>query len=231
MPEVYGDRLFAFTRSASPKGFPFLTARDQEEMLRYLPRFRRPDEAARPTNLDEAESMVVNALFADPASLAVDVETPSGEVLAVDDPALIRRLAERFGDEETVTLLRSDRAMTDCRPVSLFSIQTVNQLSDEHGAAIDKRRFRANIYLDMESATGFQEDTFVGRALRIGKKVMVSILERDPRCKMVTLDPRTGESDPKVLKTIAQGHDGKAGVYAAVLVEGLVRVGDTVSVL
>ena len=29
---VYGDRLFAFTSSAGPKGFPFLTAREQHEM-------------------------------------------------------------------------------------------------------------------------------------------------------------------------------------------------------
>ena len=37
---VYGDRLFAFTSSAGPKGFPFLTGREQQEMLRYRPRFQ-----------------------------------------------------------------------------------------------------------------------------------------------------------------------------------------------
>jgi uncharacterized protein YcbX len=30
---VYGDRLFAFKSSAAPKGFPYLTGREQEEML------------------------------------------------------------------------------------------------------------------------------------------------------------------------------------------------------
>ncbi len=29
---IYGDRLFAFRSSASPKGFPFLTAREQRQM-------------------------------------------------------------------------------------------------------------------------------------------------------------------------------------------------------
>ncbi len=53
---VYGDRLFAFESSASPKGFPFLTGREQREMLRYRPRFRYPDKAARPINLTEAEA-------------------------------------------------------------------------------------------------------------------------------------------------------------------------------
>jgi uncharacterized protein YcbX len=37
---VYGDRLFAFKSSASPRGFPFLTAREQPKLLQYRPRFR-----------------------------------------------------------------------------------------------------------------------------------------------------------------------------------------------
>jgi uncharacterized protein YcbX len=40
---VYGDRLFAFKSSAAPKGFPYLTGREQEEMLLYRPRFRHPE--------------------------------------------------------------------------------------------------------------------------------------------------------------------------------------------
>ena len=47
---VYGDRLFAFRSSASPTGFPYLTAREQHEMLQYRPRFRQPEKAARPIN-------------------------------------------------------------------------------------------------------------------------------------------------------------------------------------
>ena len=34
-PGVYGDRYFAFKSSASPKGFPYLTGREQEQLLRY----------------------------------------------------------------------------------------------------------------------------------------------------------------------------------------------------
>ncbi len=42
------------------------------------------------------------------------------------------------------------------------------------------------------------------------------ILERDPRCKMITLDPDTGEMDASVMRHLAQAHGGKAGIYAAV---------------
>ncbi|HEX9469579.1 MAG TPA: MOSC domain-containing protein [Pseudolabrys sp.] len=227
---VYGDRLFAFRSTAAPKGFPYLTGREQEEMLLYRPRFRHADKTAKPPNLREAESMApgINPLFADAAAFAVDVETPSGEVLRVDDPALIGLLKKRIGDEHVLTLLRSERAMTDCRPISLFSIQTGRRLGEEIGTTIDKRRFRANIYMDLGSAGGFAEDAYVGRTLRIGSKVVVSVLERDPRCKMITLDPDTAEPNAQLLRTVNQTHDNKAGVYGAILVEGTIRRGDVI---
>jgi uncharacterized protein YcbX len=140
-------------------------------------------------------------------------------------PALLRQLAEGNGDGHSLTLLRSERSMTDCRPISLFSLQTARQLGEEVGAVLDKRRFRANVYLDLEAANGFSENGLVGRRVQIGSKLVVSILERDPRCQMITLDPDT--ATPKV----AQGHDGTAGVYGAVLAEGIIRPGDPVAVL
>lgn len=230
---VYGDRLFAFRSSASPKGFPYLTARDQRQMLQYRPRFRHPDKAAAPANLTEAESIAPGAtpVYAEPADLMLDVETPTGNTVAIDDPALIDMLRDKIDNKHQLTLLRSERAMTDCRPLSLLSLQSVRKLSDETGTAIDKRRFRANIYVDLTSAEGFAEDEFVGRSLRVGSKVVISVLERDPRCMMITLDPDTGEKAPALLKKVAQAHSGMAGVYGAVLAEGMVRKGDSVELL
>lgn len=224
---VYGDRMFAFRRPDGPKGFPYLTGREREEMLLYRPRFRHPGKAARPANLAEAESIGpgITPLYADPGDLVVDVETPTGDVLAIDDPALTHRLGG------ALTLLRSERSMTDCRPVSLFGNETARQIASEIRADVDGRRFRANIYADFGSQPGFFEDTFVGRTLRIGSKALLSVLERDPRCKMITLDPDTAESNGDVLRTVARDHEGKAGVYAAVLVEGTVRRGDSIELL
>jgi uncharacterized protein len=228
---VYGDRLFAFRSSASPKGFPYLTAREQQRLLQYRPRFRYPDKAARPINLTEAESMGANPLSADLSELMVDVETPDRNTLAIDDPALMDMLRRDIDQKHQLTLMRSERAMTDCRPVSIFSLQSARQLADETGTPMDKRRFRANVYVDLASAGGFAENKFVGRSVRIGPKVVVSVLERDPRCVMITLDPDTGEKTPAILKKVAQAHDGMAGVYGAVMVEGMLHKGDPVEVL
>ncbi len=216
---IYGDRLFAFESSASPKGFPYLTAREQQRLLQYRPHFRYPDKAARPINLTEAEKMGANPVWADFAELMVDVETPDGKTLAVDDPALIDMIRADIDQKHQLTLMRSERALT------------ARQLGEETGTPIDKRRFRANVYVDLTSAQGFAENEFVGKSLRIGPKVVVTVLERDARCVMITLDPDTGEKSPEILKKVAQAHDGMAGVYGAVIVEGRLHMGDSVEVL
>src|SRR6266700_1585280 len=228
---VYGDRLFAFRSSASPTGFPYLTAREQRRLLQYRPRFRHPDKAARPINLTEAESMGANPVSADPSELMVDVETPDERTLAIDDPALMAMLRTDIDEKHQLTLMRSERALTDCRPVSIFSLQSAQQLAEETGTPMDKRRFRANVYVNLTSAEGFAENEFVGRSVRIGSKVVITVLERDSRCMIITLDPDTGEQTPALLKKVAQAHDGMAGVYGAVLVEGMVHKGDPVEVL
>ena len=230
---IYGDRVFAFRSSAGPKGFPYLTAREQRKLLQYRPRFRYPDKAARPINLAEAESMGpgVNPVSADPADLLLDVQAPTGQTVAIDDPELLRMLGVGVSGGPELTLVRSDRAMTDCRPVSLFSMQSARQLGEEIGIPVDQRRFRANIYLDLGAADGFAENGLIGRSVRIGAKVVISILERDPRCVMITLDPETGESKPQFLRQVAQAHEGMAGVYGAVLVEGMLGKGDAVQLL
>jgi hypothetical protein len=225
---VYGDRLFAFEDTAAPKGFPFLTGREQEQLLLYQPKFRHPERAAAPRNLAEAEALGpgVTPVYASEADLAVDVETQTGQVFAIDDPALLATLTNGVRGTHALSLLRSERSITDCRPVSIFSIRTVGQIGTEVGTVLDKRRFRANVYADFDGMAGFGENALVGRRLRIGSKAVVTVTDQDPRCKMVTIDPDTAETKPEVLRVITRDHDGKAGLYAAVIVEGTVRTGD-----
>ncbi len=219
----YGDRCFAFKNSTARKGFPYLNATVQQQMLRYRPQFRYAERAAKPPNLTEAMSIApgVTPANAEPNDLILDVVTPSGAVVAVDDPALIEMLGEGLRGENHLTLVRSDRALTDCRPVSLISLQTVRQVEAELGIPIDKRRFRANVYLNLATDYGFAEDELV----------VIMVLERDPRCKMISLDPDTGEHNPEVLRKVAQAHAAFAGVYCAVLVEGILTKSDSIELL
>src|SRR5690349_18367518 len=93
---IYGDRCYAVRNSAARKGFPYLNANSQHRMLLCRPQFRHPERASRPPNLAEAESIEpgVNPANGDPEDMALDVVTPSGEVVAVDDPVLLQLLSE-----------------------------------------------------------------------------------------------------------------------------------------
>ena len=229
-PGVYGDRVYAIRSSASPKGFPYFTGRDQGQMLRYRAAFRYPERMAAPPNLVEAEALGpgITPLYAGWDDLAVDVETPTGEVLAIDDPRLLDLLRDGARDGHELSLLRSERALTDCRPFSMFSLQTARQLSEELGTELGTQRFRANAYVDSRSGTGFGENDWVGRRLRIGAKAEIAVTDRDPRCKMITLDPDTGHANPEVMRRVAKDHGGTAGVYGSVVVEGIIRTGDEI---
>jgi len=161
----------------------------------------------------------------------IDVETPDGKTFAIDDPALIEHLRANIDGKHKLTLLRSDKAINDCCPLSIFAVQSARKLGDETGVDVDKRRFRANVYLDLNSGDGFEEDGLVGKSLRFGPSVVIQVLQRDARCMMITLDPDTAEKSPAILKAVAQAHEGMAGVYAAVLTEGVIRKGDTVEIV
>ncbi|MDQ6623302.1 MAG: MOSC domain-containing protein [Verrucomicrobiota bacterium] len=204
---VAGDRRFAFTSTAARADFPYFTARQQAAMLKFVPRFVPPNEQS------------------------ITVETPEGETLALDDPRLIELLRCGADQNHRLTLVHADAAMADCHPISIISLQTIRQLADETATPPNKRRFRANFFIDLRAAAGFAEDNFVGASLRIGREVVVSIVKRDGRCVIINLDPETAAANPALLKQVAQAHGGTAGIYGRVLVEGTVRRGDEIEVL
>jgi uncharacterized protein YcbX len=230
---VYGDRVYAFKTPAAPAGFPYHTAREQEDLLLYTPKFRNAPAAAKPENLAEADDMApgMTPLYAGFESLDVEVTTPDGAVFGIDTPELVEDLRKRLGDALPVSLLRSERALTDCRPVSMFSLQTVAGLAEEIGEPVDKRQFRANLYADFSGETPFFEKTLIGKRIKVGAKAELMVIENDPRCKMITLNPDTGAASPKVLRQVTTKHGGVAGLYTVVLVEGMVAPGDVIELV
>ena len=133
-------------------------------------------------------------------------------------------LARKCGG--AVTLRFSERSLTDCRPLSLLGNASVRALGSELGMTLDRRRFRANLYADWRAGQPYRENDLVGRTLAIGERLRIAILECDPRCQMITIDPSTAQTDRRILRHVNEAHDTTFGVYAAVLVEGVVRRGD-----
>jgi MOSC domain-containing protein len=223
---IMGDRVFAFVRAKGIKGFPWHTGREQEEMVLFRPQFRDAGAMIEPQNLEASLALAVNPVFPPAEAFDVDVITPEGKVYAIQSTELEADLEQRSG--ERVSLRFSDRGLYDCRPISIFGNTSLNALGDELDMLVDRRRFRANFYVDWTDPQPYYEDTLVGRTLSIGDRLKIAVLERDPRCKMITIDPDTGKIDKRILHHVISAHDGAVGVYAAVLMEGTVWRGDAI---
>jgi MOSC domain-containing protein len=208
---IVGDRVYAFVDAQGPADFPWMTSRKGRDMILFRPRFL-------------AATPVEGGIFS--ADYSAEVTTPEGEKVRVDDPEFTRFLEKRYG--RALALRHSERSMTDMYPVSVFGLATVRALSEETGLSLNPLRFRANFYVQWNNDEPFFEDSLVGRELRIGENVAIHIVEKDPRCVMITLDPETATPAPVVLEKVARGHAGCAGVYGAVLREGIVRANDAV---
>ncbi len=217
VPAVYaaarglrGDRRLAFTSAGAPVGKPMLSGEERHRMLLCTARFTAAPETDNPV---------------EPGW--VEVRTHTGAYFHAEDAALIPALQSGLAKQNPMWLTADAQPFMDCRPVSLMSLATLRQLSDEMDLPLEPARFRENILLDLPGLPGFGEDAFVGRTLRIGG-AEIAIKERDPRCRVITIDPGTGELMPELMKLVAREHENRAGVYGVATVPGLVTEGDPV---
>ncbi len=117
-------------------------------------------------------------------------------------------------------------------PASILSDGSVRELAAHAGLDwVDARRFR--MLINLEDATAHEEDTWIGKRIRVGDAVL-RVTKPDARCAMTTHDPDTGEPDLDTLRTIISyrglrdGKNADFGVLADVDQPGRVRLGDEV---
>jgi len=228
---LMGDRVYALTTSIADQEFPWYTARRQENYILYKARFIKNKRTLQPAAMDIAlnHPAVLNPPYPSEKTFAVEIETPEGHFFDINDPAFIESLEKKTDGK--LSLHYTQRSMVDCRPVSLLSMQTVDQLRQETATDIHKLQFRANFYVNWDEGSGFYEDGLIGKRIQIGERLELMILERGSRCKLITIHPETAKSDTRLLKHIIKTRNGFTGVYAAVLKEGAVRSGDEVCII
>lgn len=228
---LMGDRVFAFKRKEGTEGFPWLTCRELEDMLCFRPAFVKNGPDLAPIHLEASLNLApgVNPVFPERDAFNVVVATPDGRTFEIESRELAAMLSESIGEE--VDLRFSERGLYDCRPVSVFGNASASELGRQLDIPINPQRFRANFYVTWENERPFFEKELVGKTVQIGSRLRLMITERDPRCKVITLDPETGEADPRILRHIVNEHEGFAGIYGAVLLEGVVKAGDPIVLL
>ena len=151
---------------------------------------------------------------------------PDGRSVRGDDPQVHAALSAHVG--RPVRLAREGAVPhADEGPVHLV---TTASLAAASGAApVDGRRTRANLVLGTDP-TGFVEDGWVGRRLRVGTAVL-ELTALMPRCAMLGAAQDGLPDDRGVLREVLRRHDGDLGVVADVTVPGTVALGDEACLL
>jgi uncharacterized protein YcbX len=120
----------------------------------------------------------------------------------------------------------------DCAVIHVLTTATLGLLASlVPQSRVDTRRFRPNLILELsEQAEGFVENDWVGRTLKIGSDVRLSITGPCSRCVMTTLSQGDLPKDPGILRAIVQHNHDNFGALASVMQGGRVRRGDAVIV-
>jgi uncharacterized protein YcbX len=107
--------------------------------------------------------------------------------------------------------------------VLVVNLTTVAAFELSAGVEIDRRRFRANLYL--EGLEPEEELRWLGRRIRTGAAEL-EVVSRCERCVVITRDPDTTQASPELLRVLTETSDTCMGVYCRVAMPGMVITGD-----
>lgn len=123
------------------------------------------------------------------------------------------------------------QAMTDIPmpQISLINAASVRDLAEKTGLALDPLRFRGNLLIDGLAA--WEEFQLVGQDIRIGG-VELRVESRIRRCTATSVDLETGTRNTDVPAALFEhyGHMD-CGLYLTVLEDGVIALGDPVSLV
>ena len=117
----------------------------------------------------------------------------------------------------------------DAYPIHLLTTSWLEELKNHSpDSSFERDRFRPNILIEANTK-GLSELAWCGKKVRIGS-VELDCEIPTIRCSMTTHATGTLPKDIDILRTIAKKTERNVGVYASIVSNGTVRVGDAVQV-
>jgi uncharacterized protein YcbX len=138
-------------------------------------------------------------------------------------------LAQR---EKTTDEAMPPQSFFDIAVVHILTTSTINRLRELYPKGrFEIRRFRPNIVVEpLSGETDFVENSWVGKNITIGEKILLKVIQPCTRCVMITLPQSDLPKDLGILKTVAKYNQVNVGVYASVYRDGTIRRGDSVQI-
>jgi uncharacterized protein YcbX len=207
-----GDRSHAVLHEHKGEWKP-LTAREAPRLLAWRATYPfAPDAGVHPEHPPFAQ-----------------VTAPGGEhAYSWDDPRLRTALSEDLG--RPVRLHRDVAGIQDLERSLLITVEATRAaLAEELGTALDLRRFRPNLHLELD-APAWAEHGWEGATVRFGGGVVVRLLHPCVRCAIPTRDPDTQQKWAELLRHLDAEHLTLFGINARVLQAGRIAAGEPVEV-
>jgi hypothetical protein len=136
------------------------------------------------------------------------------------------RAIELAAERKVAVGARNAGPYFDAAAVSLVFDAWIADLERLTGRALEPQRFRPNLFVVAEPGFALAEADLVGATLSLGA-VTLEVVEPINRCVTPSYDLETGESDPKMLRTLVQERANIMGIYCCVKAAGTVACGDT----
>ncbi len=200
------DRIAGFRhigKNSSRNSQRHLTARELPEMVRIKPDFSQ---------------------FENSGLIFIDIPN-YGRVSVQEAVKILEKLS---GKGPLEFIIDNENRIQDNNQISLVSRQSLLKVEQEI-PGVNDGCFRMNLHVNFlgDYDRPFSEDSLVGRYINLGEAVL-AIKNLVNRCKMVNINPASGESNEQVLGFISNQRKAKFGIYADVVQPGLVREGDSV---
>jgi uncharacterized protein YcbX len=113
--------------------------------------------------------------------------------------------------------------------VSIINLASVAAIEDAVGAPVNPLRFRGNAYVSGWPA--WLEFGLIGEMIKVGDRTRLKVVKRIQRCAATDVDPDTGIRDLTIPCALMDNFDHTdCGVYAEVVADGDIAVGDAVHI-
>jgi len=182
------------------------------DLIRWQARFLREPEKSQP-------------------SAPVEIHLPGGNVIDSSAPDRDARIAAAIGAPAQLVARHIGNQAYGYASLHLLTSASLAALSQHYPPGrFEPARFRPNIVIDSGDLVGFVEQDWIGARLLLGEAEL-EVADHCLRCVLTTLPQDELPLDPGILKATSEANERRAGIYAAVVKTGRIRIGDAVRLL
>jgi hypothetical protein len=213
-----GDRAWGVLNPAEGKLAAAATGKKPwRNLIRWQARFLREPEKSQP-----------NA----PVEIRLPEDDAAGGTLIKSDaPDRDARIAAALGAPAQLVARHIGNQAYGYASLHLLTSASLAALSRHYPTGrFEPARFRPNIVIDSGALEGFIEQGWIGARLRLGEAEL-EVADHCLRCVLTTLPQGELPLDPGILKATSEANERRAGIYAAVVKTGRIRIGDEVRLL